>query len=1154
MSNRLQLLYAEDSALDADLTRAHFEQVATDFELTIVDTASACLAQLAQRSFDVLMLDNHLPDMDGIDVLTQLRSMGQRLPVVMVTGVGDDETVASALRAGASDYVPKSGQYLNTLPPLLRQLVARQHAQHLGEDDEARREQRILYIEPNAMDAELTQQHFATHAPRLRLSLLTSCREALTVLSQPHGYDLVLTDLRVPGMDALEFLHEARQRQLNIPFVIITGKGDEATAVALLRLGASDYLVKRDNYLMQLPHAAENALHRFRLDQRTSRLQAELQALNASLETKVIERTAELHETQARLRATFDAIPDLIWQKDREGRYQACNPAFRQLADRSSTAVLGSTDADLFDTVTAAALTEQHRCVVASAKPLVREQALQHGARGERVLFEVVSTPMLGSDGTVQGVLGVARDITERKAAQEKIRRLSQIYAALSQCNQAIVHSATESELFNQICLDAVRFGGMKMAWIGLVDPATQAVHAVASFGDGAQTYLHDMRVSADPAQPGGRGPTGSALRLGQAVWCQDFAHDSATAAWRKLGALHGWAASAALPLFRGGVAVGVFNLYAGEVFAFDEATRSLLLEMASDISFALANFERDAARVRAEDALRLTRISVEAASEALFWITPDSRIVDVNEAACRSLGYERDELVTLSVHDVDAEFDPSLWSAHFDELRASGSLTFESAHRTKDGRTFPVEIVANYVKFGDEERNCAFVRDMTAHKATEARIQQLAHFDALTGLPNRVLLNDRISHALSTAQRSNSPLAVLLLDLDHFKNVNDNLGHRIGDNLLIELARRLSAAVREEDTVSRLGGDEFLLLLPGADASAAAHVADKLMDILSQPCQLDEHELVVTPSIGIAMYPADGEDFEALSKCADVAMYRAKQEGRNGFRFFTPEMQARSARALQLENALRQALKREQLALHYQAQMSLSTGRIIGVEALLRWHHPELGMVSPAEFIPIAESSGQIIAIGEWVMRQALGQLRLWLDEGLEPITMAINLSAVQFRLPRLPELVSQILAEAGVPAHLLELELTEGVTMDDAPTAIAVMDDLHARGVTMSIDDFGTGYSSLGHLKRFKIHKLKIDQTFVRDIALDPDDRAIVLAIISLAHSLGIQTIAEGVETQAQLDFLREQGCDEIQGYHLSKPLPAAQSLALIRSHRAG
>lgn len=1151
MATRLHVLYAEDSALDADLTRAHFDHAATDFELTIADTGTACLVKMAQHHFDVLLLDNHLPDMDGIDVLTQLRSNGQRLPVVMVTGVGDDETVASALRAGASDYVPKSGEYLTTLPPLLRLLVARHQDEHQLESDDARREQHILYIEPNAMDAELTQQHFATHASRLRLHLLGSCVEALGVLSQPHGFDLVLTDLRVPGMDALEFLHEARRRQLDVPFVVITGKGDEATAVALLRLGAADYLVKRDNYLVQLPHAVEHALHRFRLDRTTRRLQSELQTLNASLEAKVTERTAELHQTQARLRATFDAIPDLIWQKDRDGRYAACNPALEQLLARPSAAVLGCVDADLFDAATAHALSEQHQWVVANARPLVREQSLMHTGSGERVLFELVSTPMQGADGAVQGVLNVARDITERKAAQEKIRRLSQIYAALSQCNQAIVHCTTEGELFNQICLDAVRFGGMTMAWIGLVGADSQTVTVASSFGEGTQAFLQGISIPVGAALPCGRGPTGHAMHQGQAVWCQDFLHDPMTAAWHQIGAQHGWGASASLPLFRSGATVGVFNLYAGEAHAFDEATRSLLLEMASDISFALANFERDAARTRAEDALRLTRISVEAASEALFWITPDARIVDVNEAACRALGYARDELMSLNMHDVDAKLEPAAWAAHFDELRTLGSLTFESTHKTKDGHEFPVEIVANYVKFGNEERNCAFVRDMTAHKATEARIQQLAHFDALTGLPNRVLLNDRISHALSMAQRNQIPLAVLLLDLDHFKNVNDNLGHRVGDNLLIELARRLSLAVREEDTVSRLGGDEFLLLLPGADTSAAAHVAEKLMDILSQPCVLDAHELVVTPSIGIAMYPADGEDFEALSKCADVAMYRAKQEGRNGFRFFTPEMQARSARALQLENALRQALKREQLTLHYQPQLSLTSQRIIGVEALLRWQHPELGMVSPAEFIPIAESSGQIIAIGEWVLRQALCQLKRWLAEGLTPITMAVNLSAVQFRHPRLPELVSQILSETGVPAHFLELELTEGVTMDDTLAAIAVMDDLHARGVTMSIDDFGTGYSSLGHLKRFKINKLKIDQTFVRDIVIDPDDRAIVVAIISLAKSLGMLTIAEGVETPAQLDFLREHGCDEIQGYHLSRPLPAAQALALIRAH---
>jgi EAL domain-containing protein (putative c-di-GMP-specific phosphodiesterase class I) len=325
-------------------------------------------------------------------------------------------------------------------------------------------------------------------------------------------------------------------------------------------------------------------------------------------------------------------------------------------------------------------------------------------------------------------------------------------------------------------------------------------------------------------------------------------------------------------------------------------------------------------------------------------------------------------------------------------------------------------------------------------------------------------------------------------------------------------------------------------------------HVAEKLLETVAQHCQIEQHELVITPSIGIAMYPDDGEDFDTLSKCADVAMYRAKRDGRNNYRFFTQEMQTHSTRTLQLENALRHALKRDQLYLHYQPQMSLQDGRIIGAEALLRWQHPEFGMVSPAEFIPIAESSGQILQIGEWVLRTAAHQMKSWMDSGLEPMIIGVNLSAVQFRHPNLPELVTQILDSVKLPPQYLELELTEGVAMDDPLGAIAVMDSLHERGIRMSIDDFGTGYSSLSYLKRFRVYKLKIDQSFVRDITDDPEDKAIVSAIISLASSLGLQTIAEGVETEGQLAFLREQGCNEVQGYYFSKPLPAEKFEAFV------
>jgi EAL domain-containing protein (putative c-di-GMP-specific phosphodiesterase class I) len=329
--------------------------------------------------------------------------------------------------------------------------------------------------------------------------------------------------------------------------------------------------------------------------------------------------------------------------------------------------------------------------------------------------------------------------------------------------------------------------------------------------------------------------------------------------------------------------------------------------------------------------------------------------------------------------------------------------------------------------------------------------------------------------------------------------------------------------------------------------------VAKKLLQAALMPIQIEQHELTVTPSIGIALYPKDGTDLDTLSRCADAAMYRAKGEGRNSYRFYTPEIQALSDRTLLLDNALRRALARDQLELHYQPQISMATGQTVGAEALLRWHHPELGNVSPAEFIPIAESSGLILPIGEWVIRTAVKQLAEWIERGMTPITMAVNLSAVQFRHVELPQLITSILADAALAPQLLELELTESVAMTHPQGAIAVMDDLHQRGVRMSIDDFGTGYSSLSYLKRFQVYKLKIDQSFVRDITEDPDDKAIVGAIISMASSLGLKTIAEGVETEGQLEFLRSRGCDEVQGYYLSRPLPAAAFANYVQNQAA-
>ncbi|CAN5493676.1 hypothetical protein BH11PSE11_BH11PSE11_30310 [soil metagenome] len=737
-------------------------------------------------------------------------------------------------------------------------------------------------------------------------------------------------------------------------------------------------------------------------------------------------------------------------------------------------------------------------------------------------------------------------DITERKEAEAKLRRLSRLYLALSHCRQTIVRCTNEDELFAEICREAVQFGGVKMAWIGLVD-ANDRIVPVASSGEGT-AYLDGIEISVRPDLTAGTGPAGIAIREQRPFWCQNFMADPTTTSWQERAAPYSWGASATLPFFRDDVAIGTFTLYAHDPNAFDVAARNLLVEMAHDISATLERFAREEARRKIEAALQISEENLNRA-QSVGKVGSWHIHIPSGHLECSAEAYRMYGLPT-TVKDLKTfshRLHPEDKAAVIDAWKEAMKLSFyDIEYRVVvDGQTRWLKERAQLYRDADGNPLDAIgsVQDITERKHAEEHIRRLGHFDSLTGLPNRTLLADRFNHDLSMAQRNSGNLALLFIDLDHFKNVNDSLGHRIGDALLMEVAKRMKAVVREEDTISRQGGDEFVIVLPGIAADGAAHAAEKLLLTASQPYSIEGHELNITPSIGIAIYPTDGADFDALAQRADAAMYRAKSAGRNSFRFFTAEMQARSARIMQLEGALRRALERDQLRLHYQPQISLDDGRIIGAEALLRWQHPELGMISPAEFIPIAEDSGLIVPIGEWVLRTAVRQCKAWLDAGVGPLTISVNLSAVQFRHPRLTELIIEILDEHQLPPYLLELELTEGVAMDDPLGAIAVMDALDANGIRMSIDDFGTGYSSLSYLKRFKVYKLKIDQSFVRDIAADPDDRAIVGAVISLAGSLGLRTIAEGVETEEQLTFLREKGCGEVQGYYFSRPLPADQ-----------
>ncbi|MBA4093338.1 MAG: hypothetical protein C0489_04550 [Candidatus Accumulibacter sp.] len=543
---------------------------------------------------------------------------------------------------------------------------------------------------------------------------------------------------------------------------------------------------------------------------------------------------------------------------------------------------------------------------------------------------------------------------------------------------------------------------------------------------------------------------------------------------------------------------------------------------------------------------LRVWAKVFESGTEAMLITDPASRIIEVNDTFTRITGYTRDEAVGQTPRLLNSgHHDAAFYRAMWESLTRTGAWAGEIWNRRKDGSVYPewLSITAAHDENGQITNYVSAFSDISERKAYEVRLRHLAEYDPLTKLPNRTLLRDRLTHAIGLAARKGGKIAVLFLDLDRFKNINDSLGHAIGDQMLIEAARRLRSAVRGSDTVSRLGGDEFVLLLTELETpDHAAHVAEKLLQVVAEPFSLEGHELNVTPSIGIALFPEDGADPDALLKNADTAMYHAKENGRNNFQFFAPAMNVRVSEHLALENSLRQALTRNELALHYQPQFDLASGRLIGYEALMRWHSPTLGTVPPGKFIPIAEESGLIQPLGQWALNEACRQNAQWRADGLPVQPVAVNLSAVQFRHGNIVALIEQALRNSGLPPALLEVEVTESVLMEDIEQVAQTLQRIKRLGITLAIDDFGTGYSSLSYLKRIRFDKLKIDRSFINGLPDAADNAALTVAIIGMAANLGLGTIAEGVETEAQRDFLRRHGCRQVQGYLYARPLDAA------------
>ncbi len=535
----------------------------------------------------------------------------------------------------------------------------------------------------------------------------------------------------------------------------------------------------------------------------------------------------------------------------------------------------------------------------------------------------------------------------------------------------------------------------------------------------------------------------------------------------------------------------------------------------------------------------------LESISDAFFALDDQWHFTYLNQQAERLLQAKRD---TLLKHDLN-EMLPNLadwFKGAMERTMAEKVLVTCEGHYELLGKWLEAHI------YPANEGISVYFRDITERKQVEERLNYLANYDGLTDLPNRTLLLDRFEQALTRAPWHKRSVAVLFCDLDRFKVVNDTLGHHVGDQLLKTIALRIVDCVRDGDTVSRLGGDEFVVLLTDlAKPEDVYKISQQILERVAKPLTLEDHEVYVSASIGICLFPEDGEDPNVLLKNADIAMYRAKQQGKNNYQMYSRVLDAKTADRLTLESSLRHAIENGELSAHYQPQVDLKSNQIIGAEALVRWQHPEMGMMSPADFLPIAEETGLIASIDHWVLRCACKQNRYWRDLGFPPMRVAVNLSDRLFHQPDLVQMVDEILQETGLPADGLELEITEAVVMHDVERALTTISQLREMGVQLAIDDFGTGYSSLSYLKRYPIHSVKVDRSFVRDITTDPDDVAIIEAIIAMAHKLKLNVVAEGVETTEQQDFLVQQNCDVMQGFLFSRPLPHEEFTALVKAH---
>ncbi len=858
-----------------------------------------------------------------------------------------------------------------------------------------------------------------------------------------------------------------------------------------------------------------------------------LVALAAAFRSVAEGRAIALHDSQADLKRLTDNMVDVISQVDLGGRSQFVSPSHELVTGWTPEELLGANALDLIHPDDREMIRTKLERGAATGESCSAEY--RYRVRDGRYIWvETASNVLRGPDGKPQGFVLGSRDVTARKRAEA-------VLGVLHETERRILRHEPIDRILRFICDEIASRFDFAVVWIGIKEPdGSISQRAVAG---PAASFVCERRFRWDDS-PEGLGPSGDAIRSGRPAVLAAKA-DARIAPWQLGAGTFRPGSALSIPIVAGESVLGVLSTYSGQTNAYAQETTRLLTRFADQAALALIEAGQ-------RDQMELQTAALEAAANAVLITDREGRIEWVNPAFTALTGWRREEVIGETPRILKSDAQASYFYENLWETIVAGNVwRGELQNRRKDGTVYAEEQTITPVRSGDGEIRhfISIKQDVTARKLAEKTIEFNAYHDLLTALPNRKLLRDRLGVALAQSRRTGRELALLFLDLDRFKLVNDSIGHVAGDAILQEVGNRLIRCVREGDTVARISGDEFAIFLSDVTDEGAVAVGRQVLEVVDRTFEVEGHEVAVTTSIGIAIAPRDGADAEKLLHNADIALRRAKESGRNTIELSTPALAAAARELSSLHSGLRCALDRREFVLHYQSVVSLVDGHVAAVEALLRWGRtPGAPPLGPSHFLAVAEESRLIIPIGRWVLGQACRDARQWYEMGHRSLRVAVNLSARQIQHDSLVGAVREVLRESGLPPENLVLEITESTAMENMDLAIATLTSLREMGVRLALDDFGTGHSSLAYLKRFPVHALKIDQAFVRGLDRDRSDRAIVAAVIETAHSLGVETVAEGVETAEELATLRDLGCDEVQGYLFGRPVPFADAAHVL------